>query len=356
MQPSFVLLALASVASAAAGGTSVTTISAKGVAPQKPALSVLTSVLPKDSKWLDGFFADVRAQTISRPWELVLASFNASIHAQLHDIARTVMEAPGRNGQLTIKLVSYAKDLGLYPTWDNLIEHVVGADVVTNWNVDDRKHPKCLETKLNYLVHADMDVVTSAVSVFMEDGSHVLGSYADSVSHAADNWWTNNGKDTQLSLADVVHVSPVSGLPFEPHNIFHNSPMWRKSVHDIVGRFEADGDVCTADDWELWTRVLRAGLKVWHLSEPLELYSVRASSHNRANPNATKTCEAHALDDLAPLGLMPWGAEYWNDRTRRMRILVSHELVPTLDQGGKDRKLGPPPVFWVGIELVGSFS
>ena len=107
------------------------------------------SVIEQDEHWLNGYMQGVQSQQMSHPWELVVATFDSCMHSNVHNRSVYLTEALLRDNQgapflQTIQLVRYEADPGLYQTWDSLIQHVVGADIVTNWNVDDRKHPAAL--------------------------------------------------------------------------------------------------------------------------------------------------------------------------------------------------------------------
>ena len=299
--------------------------------PQYHALSVITSVIAKDAHYLNGFFADVAATKLSQPWELVLATIEAHMHALLHEHVSNVTAEASVSSLPTFTFVEYEADPGLYEVWDDLIVKAT-ADVVTNWNVDDRKHPEALAKKLDVLLkRPDVAVVTSGCLAFDELSPHAYRSYAESHMFATARWHTAP-EDRALCLADLVKVNATTGLPQKPHNVPHNSPMWRKSIHAAVGKFAQDA---ACDDWALWTRVLRAGLKVWHLRDVLEIYLVSATSHNRRDPASSEVCVKRVLDDLTTYGLLPWGTESWPPSRRN--VLLVHELLPTLDQGGNMR-------------------
>ena len=60
----------------------------------------------------------------------------------------------------------------LYETWDLMIRHLSSGKYVTNWNVDDRKHPRSLALRVQVLEQKpEVDIVTSAVSVSHEDNA-----------------------------------------------------------------------------------------------------------------------------------------------------------------------------------------
>ena len=82
--------------------------------------------------------------------------------------------------------------------------------------------------------------------------------------------------DPSLSFEQIAQFGFKSDLPIiTPHNILqfnspHNAPMWRKSLHDEVGLFDASYK--SAADWEFWLRCVCEGKRFFKLNRPHVAY------------------------------------------------------------------------------------
>ena len=82
--------------------------------------------------------------------------------------------------------------------------------------------------------------------------------------------------DPKLSFEEIESFCFKSSLPIvTPHNMMefnspHNAPMWRKSLHDELGFFDASFN--SAADWEFWLRCLLKGKQFFKLNRPHVAY------------------------------------------------------------------------------------
>jgi len=273
-----------------------------------PQVAVISSVIKSDMTQLKGFAADVYRQTLEVPWELLVCSENAEVLRAFNDaLSDDRYKWPPHFRWRTVQL---AHDVGLYEIWD-LLANMTSAMALTNWNVDDRKHPDSLATKWAVLRdHLEVDVVTSAIAVVWPEGP--TPSWSESVTPegaaraGADIWWTY--LEGRLSLERFVKRSPQHQIE-NTQNLPHNSPMWRRAIHadpHIGGfadarfglPFSPRGQIASCADWALWTRVVLAERLIWHVKQPLELYAARRTSHNRRSPALHNRCVERAMEPI----------------------------------------------------------
>jgi len=82
--------------------------------------------------------------------------------------------------------------------------------------------------------------------------------------------------DHTLSFDEISKFNFKTELPLvTAHNLLemnlpHNAPMWRKSLHDEVGFFDAS--LTSAADWEFWLRCYLKGKTFWKNNTPHVAY------------------------------------------------------------------------------------
>ena len=131
----------------------------------------------------------------------------------------------------------------IYRAWNLGIENATG-DYITNANSDDRLYPGSLtkmakvldENKKYAVVYGNQDIVD-------EIGGDPIQRYE----------WMEGGIE---ELLNGCFLGP--------------QPMWRKSLHEKHGLFDADMQV--AGDYEFWLRLAKAGEKFFHLREVVGAY------------------------------------------------------------------------------------
>lgn len=124
-------------------------------------------------------------------------------------------------------------DAGMYNAW-NIGIQAATTQYITNWNIDDLRHPINTKIKLDVL----------------EKNDHVSMVY---------NWYvaTTNEEENFYNI-DLSSRSYLK-FPDDFHlRVFENcyagpDPMWRKSLHDVVGYFDNE-QFATIGDWEMWIR------------------------------------------------------------------------------------------------------
>ena len=159
---------------------------------------------------------------------------------------------------VTIKLIHLRTDLGLYETWDYMIVKHAAADFLQNWNVDDRKHSAALRMKVNTLINQPAaSLVSSAVFVTRTPNQ---GWLATRDGFDSEVWFGNlDGYYGLFSIFQHTEHS-VNSL-----NYPHNSPMYRRTLHEKYGKFSSNWQrspldlhkAPTCTDFHFWTRALK---------------------------------------------------------------------------------------------------
>ena len=204
-------------------------------------ISVISSIFRSDS-FIASFFADITRQSIFSKLELILIS------PDLSDYERSVISFYQSEYQ-NIHLTMVDPDPGLYGCWNVGVEKST-APYITNANLDDRRHPYSLERHL----------------VELESSPNVDLVYAPCLITTKANESTESNSARQLY--PCYEFDGVKGLL--RHNSPHCAPMWRRSIHDKYGMFDAS--YLSAGDHEMWLRAASQGSVFKMIPEALCLY------------------------------------------------------------------------------------
>jgi len=206
-------------------------------------------------QWIEGRIRNLVQQTL-KP-EIVVVAQEGSAE---HEIADKVFSdeairqvLPGTmfewNHQRTTFQLIETPDTGtIYSAW-NLGIKAASGEFVTNANSDDRLAPYAIARLAQELdkrpevglVYADVDIV--------EDLS---GGFESAWREGYFRWAEGGHKE----LLQQCFVGP--------------QPMWRRSLHDKYGYFDAE--MKSAGDYEFWLRLTSNGVKLHHLREVLGIY------------------------------------------------------------------------------------
>lgn len=144
--------------------------------------------------------------------------------------------------------------------WNLAIENATGDYLITA-NTDDMFKDGGLAKMVKVLDdHPDIGLIFSQVDVF--DGRGIMP-------------WVRISNPT----GKVSHVRDL----IERRCVVGPMPLWRKSIHDEIGYF--DETYVVAADYDMWLRMVRAGVKFWYIAESCGIYYRRADSlewRNRA--------------------------------------------------------------------------
>lgn len=288
-----------------------------GLRNELPILSVLTSAISRDKQYITPFARNVLAMANDVSWELIVASAD---HHLLNRFERLCKK-------ISLVRVYLEYDPGLYETWDLMIGHVARGHLITNWNLDDMKLPNCFSVKTKYLFeHPTVDLLTSAVIPVHSNRSRV----------GKDIWW-NYTFSRNLQVNDLIACT--SEGKFTPHNMPHNSPIWRRRMIDKYGNFSScpwvvkstqSNRALGCSDWGYWMYALHNGLRAAHIGIALDVYMIRPDSRGHEEDDY---CSPVLLKKVEELGYS--SGTYC--RSCSKRVLVVHELAPSAFRGGDVR-------------------
>lgn len=209
-----------------------------------PKISIITSVYDGD-EFIEQFMENITSQTIFESnCELILV--NANSPGKEEEVINKYLEKFPDN----IKYHKLDEDPGIYGVWNKAIEMSTG-EYITNANLDDRRREDCLELQAKTLYNnRDVGLVY------------------------CDNYQTNlpniSFYDERISSRYITDSSWNFEKLVKVGNAPHNSPMWRKDIHDKYGKF--DETLRSAGDWEMWLRGASQGMKMKKIHIPLGLY------------------------------------------------------------------------------------
>lgn len=185
-------------------------------------------------RYLDGRLENLLAQT-PKPEVIVVCK----VESQEHVIA----------SKYDVRLVLTQNIPTIYDAWNMAITEATG-EYITNANCDDRLYPFAL-AKLSEALdkHPQYSIAYSDCDIVDTIGGKPIGRYE----------WLEG--DIEQLLAGCF-LGPC--------------PMWRKSLHDKHGMFDAE--MHAAGDYEYWLRLSKAGEKFYHLKQATGAYLNRQDS------------------------------------------------------------------------------
>ena len=195
---------------------------------KKYRVSIITSIF-KGGKFIDHFLQDIKKQTIFGECEFLLLDANSSDNE--FESIKEYLNFPN------IKYINIG-NCSIYEAWNKGIE-LSSSELLTNWNLDDRRCRHSLKTQVEFLESNPASDVCYG---------HTL------VSHN-ENEFFENCKSMEIYPAfdgtkenQLIHNSP------------HCLPVWRKSIHERFGIF--DTSYFSGADYDMWFRVLKGGGKL----------------------------------------------------------------------------------------------
>lgn len=217
-----------------------------------PKISIITSVYNGD-EFIEQFMENITSQTIFKSnCELIMIDANSP--GKEEEVINSYLKKFPEN----IKYHKLEEDPGIYSVWNKAIELSTG-EYITNANLDDSRRNDAIELHAKTLYNnPDVGLVFN------------------------DNYQSR--QPNKLIEDDSVRTRYVSPnrIDFEElkkGNAPHNSPMWRKDIHDKYGKF--DDTLRSAGDWEMWLRGTSQGMKIKKIHIPLGVYYF--------NPNGIST-------------------------------------------------------------------
>tara|TARA_R110000868_G_scaffold22559_3_gene92530 strand:- start:12219 stop:13775 length:1557 start_codon:yes stop_codon:yes gene_type:complete len=212
----------------------------KPTATNKYKVSAITAIGPLNpyEKFIPRYVDNILQQSFFSQTEFVI------VYSEWSSMFEQFSQYPN------IKLIQEDRKAGMYHAW-NLGIQAATTDYVTNWNVDDIRHPLNLKIKYDLLTKNDIDV---AYNYYKATQTEELNFY---------------NMDP--------HTTPTVVFPDEYERyatqacLIGPDPMWRKKLHESVGYFSTN-EYSAIADWEMWIRFAKNGAKFKLIPEILCIY------------------------------------------------------------------------------------
>lgn len=233
-----------------------------------PRASVIVSIY-NGEKFLHGFLENLLQQTCLNDIEVLL------LDAQSTDNTKNIIDEYEHS---SIKYSLLDKKYSIYETWNIGVDRS-NSEILTNWNIDDRRKFNSLETQISYMENnPSCDVCYG----------HVAWSFKE------------NEKFEENNLLDIYPCYNVTMETMMVNNSPHCMPMWRKNLHRKFDYF--DSRYATAADFDFWMRCLWGGANFSKLYEIVGLYyynpnglSTNAQSTNMQEGESIKQKYKHLI-------------------------------------------------------------
>ena len=197
----------------------------------------------KGQRYIKTFLENMVQQTIFEQCQLFIVDANSPENE--YDIINDYLEYFPNN-------ITYHRSdttIGIYAAWNFAIQNS-HSTFLTNANLDDCHRSDALEKKVNALhQNPEIDIVYSDV-------------YYSFIENLSFEVIEKCGVCTNLPTANKFNL-----LKF---NSPHNSPMWRRGLHDKIGLF--DPTYKSAGDLELWLRAAFSNCQFMKIDEPIVAY------------------------------------------------------------------------------------
>jgi GT2 family glycosyltransferase len=162
-----------------------------------------------------------------------------------------------------VKIITTGDVPTIGKAWNFAIIEAQG-DYLTTANTDDKLIPGKLEKMIEVLdQHPEIGLVFSQVD--MTDGKNTIPW--ERFRHP-----TGEVKDITNLLQSRCFIGAM--------------PIWRASIHDRVGLFREDFIV--ANDYDMWLRMARAGVRFYYVDESCGIYYKRVDSLEHRNRSACR--------------------------------------------------------------------
>ena len=204
-------------------------------------VTIVTS-LYEGEKYIKSFLENMIAQTIFDQCQLFIVDANSP--QKEYEITQNYLEL-----YPNIRYLRLDKRIGIYEAW-NLAIKESDSEFITNANVDDLHRHDALELKVKALrENPEVDVAYSDV-------------YYSFLPNLPFEIAEKCNLKTNLPTANKFNL-----LNF---NSPHNSPIWRRLLHQKIGYF--DPTYKSAGDYEFWLRAAFSGSFFLKITEPSVLY------------------------------------------------------------------------------------
>lgn len=217
----------------------------------EPLVSAIVSTYAS-AQFLLGCIEDLEQQTIADQLEIIVID-----SASPQNEGEIVRELQGRYSN--IRYLRTEQRETVYAAWNRGIAMARGR-YLTNANTDDRHRRDAFELMVKTLESLpEIDLVYADVLV-----TQVPNQTFDQ--HTACDRYEWHRWDRNVLLDTGCFIGP--------------QPMWRRSVHELYGGFDAS--YVTSGDYEFWLRISQTS-QFQHIAQPLGLYLARPDSIEHAN-------------------------------------------------------------------------
>jgi hypothetical protein len=221
--------------------------------------SIITSIF-KGGKFIDGFLTDIKRQSIFHECEFLLLDADSP-----DDEVSAIKPYLSFNN---IKYINIGK-CSVYEAWNKGIE-LSSSDLLSNWNLDDRRSYNSLQKQVEFLEsNLDSDVCYGQTIVSYKENEIFEYCESKTIHPALDGTFENQ----------LIHNSP------------HCLPVWKKSIHDRFGVF--DINYFSGADYDMWFRVLKGGGKLSKMNIISGLYY-----RNPSGISSDKNTLQKAIDEV----------------------------------------------------------
>lgn len=222
-------------------------------------IDIISSIFNSE-EYLSAFLINVCNQTIFK--DCFLHIISPSINEKEKRILAFFL-----NKYSNITVTDLQKKSSIYESWNIAIKNS-SSEYITNMNCDDSKCPHSLERYLLEIQSQDdIDLVFSDSFIATEKNV----SFSDNRLKYAYKF------PEEISIENLLKYNPP-----------HQSPMWRRKLHDKFGFF--DEKMFSASDSEFWLRCYHGGAKFKKINEILNVYYF--------NPNGVSTSSNRASERI----------------------------------------------------------
>lgn len=203
-------------------------------------VSVITAIgsLKKYGRFIPRYINNVKKQHLFQETEHII------VYSEWSEFFEELKELHN------FKFVKENEKLGVYNAWNLGIKEAT-TKYITNWNVDDIRHPINTKIKYDLLENNDYDMTYSY--------------YAPTNNESLD-FDTINLKSMNISNYPDEYEKYVLNACYAGPD-----PMWKKELHEKVGYFDYE-KFNTIGDWEMWIRFALNGAKFKLIPEVLCIY------------------------------------------------------------------------------------
>tara|TARA_R100000664_G_C2760058_1_gene150677 strand:- start:12110 stop:13765 length:1656 start_codon:yes stop_codon:yes gene_type:complete len=233
--------------------------------PEIPKITISCSVYNGD-KYIEHFLEDITNQSVFKHCELIIVNANSP-----GDEESVIKQYVNQYENIKYKRLDYRASTT--EVINMVIDEMATGEYITIGNIDDRRRKDCLEIQARYLM-------------FNDDISLV---YGDCFQTEKENETFNNNSSRNFkyehSLKDFSKENMIKCLPGP-------MPMWRLNVHKDVGLFSEKYHF--ANDWDMWLRMVDAGLKFKKIDKSVGLYYFNPDGMSTSKDNFSSKIKEEA--------------------------------------------------------------